>query len=149
MAASRAALKSIKAAIDANDFASASEKAAEFVRHDSQNHTALLFLGFAREKLDEDEKAESAYEAAARAKPGDPQPLKGLISLYEKQGQKSIDKYHAIAVQLAQIYGSLDDQTQCQNVIDRYESSRKAWVKIAVQTCPRTSFAIQHFVFFS
>ena len=125
MAASKAALKSIKAAIDANDFSSVSEKAAELVKQDPKNYTGLVFLGFARDKLENTEGAEKAYEAATKLKPNDPQALKGSIALFEKQGQNSLDKYHVVALQLAEIYASLDDRTQCQNVIDKYEAFAK------------------------
>ncbi len=125
MAASKAALKSIKAAIDANKFSSASEKAAELVKQDPKNYTAFIFLGFARDKLEDIEGAEKAYEAATKLKPNDPQALKGLITLYENLGQKFLDKYHVVALQLAEIYASLDDRTQCQSVIDKYEGFAK------------------------
>ncbi len=127
MAASKAALKLIKAAIDANDFSSATDKAGELVKQDPKNYTAFVFLGFARDKLDNNEGAEKAYEAATKLKPNDPQASKGLITLFEKQGQKSLDKYHNIAVQLAEVYGSLDDRAQCQNVINKYEAFAKKY----------------------
>lgn len=125
MAASKAALKSIKAAIDANDFSLASERAAELVKEDPKNYTGFVFLGFARDKLGNDEGAEKAYEAAVKLKPTDSQALKGLITLYEKQGQKSLGKYQSAVIQLAEIYGSLDDRTQCQKVVDKYETFAK------------------------
>jgi superkiller protein 3 len=125
MAATKALLKSIKAAIDANDFSSANEKAADLVKQDPKNYTAFIFLGFARDKLGNVEGAEKAYEAATKLKPNDPQALKGLITLFENQGSKSLDKYHIIAVRLAEVYASLDDSTQCQNVIDKYETFTK------------------------
>jgi superkiller protein 3 len=125
MAASKAVLKSIKAAIDANDFSSAAEKAKELVQQDPKNYTAFVFLGFARDKLEDNEGAEKAYEAATKLRPKDPQALKGLITLYEKQGQKSLDRYHTTAVQLAELYGLLGDPTQCQNFVDKYETFAK------------------------
>lgn len=125
MAAPKAALKSIKAAIDANDFSSASEKAAELVKQDPKNYTASVFLGFARDKLDNNEGAQKAYEAAIKLKPNDPQALKGLITLFEKQGQKSLEKYHDAVLHLAEVYASLDDRTQCQTVINKYETFAK------------------------
>jgi superkiller protein 3 len=125
MAASKAALKSIKAALDANDFSSAAEKAAEVVKQDAKNYTAFVFLGYARDKLDDREGAEIAYDAAIKLKPTEPQALKGLITLFEKQGQNYLDKYHTTAVRLAEVYVSLDDPTQCQNVIDKYEAFAK------------------------
>jgi superkiller protein 3 len=121
MAASKAALKTIKAAIDGSDFASASAKAAELVKQDPKNYTAFVFLGFSCDKVNDHEGAEKAYQAAIKLKPNDPQALKGLITLYEKQEQKALDKYHTIALHLAEIYCSLDDPTQCQTVIDKYE----------------------------
>jgi superkiller protein 3 len=125
MAASKAALKSIKVAIDSSDFTSAGAKAADLVKQDPKNYTAFVFLGFSCDKLDDNEGAEKAYQAAIKLKPNDPQALKGLITLYEKQEQKALDKYHMTALQLAEIYCSLDDPTQCQTVIDRYEGFAK------------------------
>ena len=125
MAASRAALKSIKAAIDANDFSAAKEKAIELIKQDSKNYTAFILLGFACDKLDNIESAEKAYETASKLKPNDPQALKGLITLFEKQGQNCLDKYHTTAVRLAELCCSDDDRAQCQNVIDKYETFAK------------------------
>ena len=118
---SREALKAVKSAIDSNDFTSAAEKASELVRQDSKNYAAYLFLGFACEKLDQDEQAEKAYEVAASIRPKDPQALKGLISLDEKRSSARLDHYHHIVHRLAELYAEFDDKLQGQTVVDRYE----------------------------
>ena len=121
MSSSKAALKSIKSAIDKRDFSAAAAQAAEFVKQDSKNYTAYLFLGFARDKLDQDAEAENAYRTATSIKPGDLQALKGLITLYEKQGSEKLDEYHEVVHQLAEILAASDDRTQCQTIVDKYE----------------------------
>jgi superkiller protein 3 len=125
MSSSKAALKSIKAAIDKSDFSAAAEQAAEFVKHDSKNYTAYVFLGFARDKLDQNAEAENAYRKATSIKPGDFQALKGLITLYEKQGSEKLDEYHDIVHQLAELLAASDDRTQCQTVVEKYERFAK------------------------
>lgn len=122
---SKAALKSIKACIDGNDFTAAAERAAALLKDDPKNYTALLFLGFARAKLNQNDEAEKTYNLALNIKPQDPQALKGLISLYENLGSSKLDQYHETVARLAQLYANDDDQEQCQNVIDRYEGLAK------------------------
>ena len=119
--ASKGALKAIKASIDSNDFTTAVENAAALVRTDPKNYTGLLFLGFARDKLNQYDAAEQAYHLAAKLKPADPQVLKGLITLFEKQGSAKIAQYHDAVVLLAQLYAENDDRDQCQSVVDKYE----------------------------
>jgi superkiller protein 3 len=121
MSSSKAALKSIKAALDKGDFSVAEEQAAEIVKHDSKNYTAFVFLGFARDKLGQNAEAENAYRKATSIKPGDVQALKGLITLYEKQGSEKLDEYHDVARQLAELLAASDDRIQCQTVVDKYE----------------------------
>jgi superkiller protein 3 len=121
MSSSKAALKSIKSAIDKSDFSAAAEQAAEVVKHDPKNYTAYLFLGFAFDKLDQFAEAENAYRKATSLKPGDPQALKGLITLYEKQGGEKLDEHHDVVHQLAEVLAASDDRTQCQIVVDKYE----------------------------
>ena len=65
---------------------------------------SFLFLGFAHEKLNQDEKAENAYQRATAIKGSDPQAWKGLITIYEKQGSKKLGAYHDVALQLGQLY---------------------------------------------
>ena len=121
MASGKVALKSIKDAIDKKDFVAAAEKASTLVQGDAKNYTVLLFLGFAQDKLDQNVEAEKAYEKALSIKPKDPQALKGLITLYEKQGGEKLGQYHEVVRRLAEHYGESEDKTQCQSVVDKYE----------------------------
>ncbi len=121
MASSKAALKSIKASLDGDRFEKAADQAEDLLKQDNKNHTALLFLGFAREKLGDLDAAEKAIRKAADCKPQDVQAYKGLITLYEKQGSAKVDQYHDVAFKLAEIYAQQEDRAQCQNVIDKYE----------------------------
>ena len=125
MSSTKAALRSIKSALDKGDFSVAAEQAAEVVKQDPKNSTSYLFLGFAQEKLDQNEDAERAYRKATRIKPGDLQALKGLITLYEKQGSAKLDEYHDVVRQSAEILAASDDITQCQTIVDKYESFAK------------------------
>ena len=119
--APKSALKSIKGYLDKGDFQKAADEAQDLTKHDSENHTAFLFLGFAQEKLGNLDGAENALASAARVKPLDPQAYKGLVGLFERQGPSRIDWYHDAVQQLAQIYANQDDREQCQTVIDKYE----------------------------
>ncbi|KPI44790.1 Superkiller protein 3 [Cyphellophora attinorum] len=121
----KSALKSIKAHIDKSEFAQAVQEAKDLVKEDPQNHTAFLFLGFAYEKQNDLNAAESALEAAASLRPQDVQAYKGLVTLYEKQDHAKLDKYHHVTLVLAQIYADQDDREQCQNVVDKYETFAK------------------------
>lgn len=121
MASSKAALKAIKVSLDGGHFAKAAEQAEELLKQDDQSHTALLFLGFAREKLGDLEAAEKAILKAAALKPEDLQSYKGLVTLYEKQGSAKLDQYHIAVLKLAEIYAQKEDRAQCQAVIDKYE----------------------------
>ncbi|KAK6378120.1 Superkiller protein 3 [Lithohypha guttulata] len=125
MAATKAALKTIKASIDSGDFAKASVQANDLVKQDGQNYNAFMFLGFAEEKLKHLDNAEKALQKAVELKPQDVQPYKGLIRLYEQQGSDKVDSYHAAAAGLASIYAQQDDREQCQNVINQYETFAK------------------------
>ncbi|KAL2431191.1 Superkiller protein 3 [Exophiala dermatitidis] len=118
---SKAALKAIKSSLDAGQYAKAAEQAEEFLKQDERNHTALLFLGFAKEKVGDLEAAEKAIRRAAEVKPQDVQAYKGLITLYEKQGNAKLDQYHEVVFKLAEIYAQQEDRAQCQTVIDKYE----------------------------
>lgn len=121
MAASKGALKAIKLSLDAGQYDRAAAQAEDFLRQDEKNHTGLLFLGFAKEKLGDLEGAEKAILKASNLKPQDVQAYKGLITLYEKQGSAKVDQYHDIAFKLAEIYAQQEDRLQCLNVIDKYE----------------------------
>ncbi|KAJ9646785.1 Superkiller protein 3 [Knufia peltigerae] len=119
--ATKGLLKAIKASLDNGQFEKAAQQAEDVVSQDNKNHTALLFLGFAREKLNDLDAAEKAIRKAADLKSQDPQAYKGLITLFEKQGSSKVDAYHGVAFKLAEIYAEQEDRAQCQNVIDKYE----------------------------
>lgn len=121
MAASKAALKSIKASIDGKDFAKASVQAHELLQQDAHNYNALMFLGFAEEKLKHLDEAEKALRKAADLKPQDVQPYKGLIRLYEQQGSDKVAAYHEIAEKIGGIYAEQEDREQCQNTVNQYD----------------------------
>ncbi|KAK5061179.1 hypothetical protein LTR84_007721 [Exophiala bonariae] len=127
MAPAKVALKAIKASLDASQFAKAAEQAEDLIKEDGNNHTALLFLGFAREKLGDFDAAEKAIEKAAHLKPQDAQAYKGLITLYEKQASLKLNQYHDAAFRLASLYAQADDRLQCQSVIDKYELFAKKY----------------------
>ncbi|KAL6245784.1 Superkiller protein 3 [Rhinocladiella similis] len=119
--ATKALLKSIKASLDSGHFEKAAEQAEDVLSQDNKNHTALLFLGFAKEKLNDLDAAENAIRKAADLKPQDAQAYKGLVTLFEKQGSSKVDAYHDVAFKLAEIYAQQEDRAQCQSVIDKYE----------------------------
>ncbi|KIW69302.1 hypothetical protein PV04_05184 [Phialophora macrospora] len=121
MASIKAALKAVKSSLDGGQFERAAEQAEDLLKQDDKNHTACLFLGFAREKLGDLEGAEKALLRGAAVKPEDVQAYKGLVTLYEKQGSAKLDQYHDAAFRLAEIYARSEDKVQCQNVIDKYE----------------------------
>ncbi|RMZ89779.1 hypothetical protein DV736_g2986, partial [Chaetothyriales sp. CBS 134916] len=119
--ASKSAVKAIKACIDKQEYQKAVDLAVDVSKQDPKNRTAFLFLGFAHEKLGNIDAAEKALISAASLKPQDTQSLKGLVSLYEKQGSLKLDQYHQAVHQLARIYVEQDNREQCQNTVDKYE----------------------------
>lgn len=118
--ASKAALKAIKASIDSKDYQGAAEKSTALLKQDPKNYGALLYQGFAYDHLDQVEQSEGAYKQANLLKPADPQALKGLITLYDKNSSKMLDQYHEVAQTLALQFAE-NDIAQCQSVIDKYE----------------------------
>ena len=118
---SKALLKDVKQLIDSGDFVTASKKASAFLSKDPQNFIALLFLGFAQDKLDQFDEAEKTYHAAEQIRPHDLQPLKGLITLFEKQGRAKLDVYHEAVLRTGLLYADQDDRDQCQSTVDKYE----------------------------
>lgn len=120
MATNKTLLKAVKSAIDARDFALARERASDLVVQDAKNYTALIFLGFAYQNLDNFEEAEKAYQRAIDLKPSDSQAFKGLIALYEKQDGKVLDKYHAIVLQLGELLPSADSPDQLRSLVEKY-----------------------------
>ena len=119
--ASKIALRLIKGHIDKQEFQKAVDLAQDLTKQDTQNQTAFLFLGFAYEKLGNLEGAETALRSAVSLKQQDPQPYRGLVALFEKQGNVKLDQYHHIVHQLAKIYADQDDRAQCQSAVEKYE----------------------------
>ncbi|KAE8386401.1 hypothetical protein BDV23DRAFT_142251 [Aspergillus alliaceus] len=117
---SKAALKSVRTALDSKDFELAAEKAKALVQQEPKNYHANVFLGLALDKLDKTQEAENAYLAATRAKGNDKTAWQGLISLYEKQGSNSLDTYREAAIKLCQILAEANDPRRCQEVVERY-----------------------------
>jgi superkiller protein 3 len=70
-------------------------------------YTSNVFLGLAHDKLNNAEEAERAYDTAARIKQDDRTVWQGLISLYEKQGDKKLDRYEDAVVKLAHIFAAV------------------------------------------
>ena len=68
-------------------------------------------------KLDE---AETAYLAATRLKPSDPQAWQGLIKLYERQRGKKLKQYQHAALKLAEIFRDANEMYKCQDVVDKF-----------------------------
>ena len=122
MAATKAALKNVKSAIDGNDFAKASDLANDLLKQDVNNYNALMFLGFAEEKLKHLGEAEKVLRKAAALKPQDIQPLKGLVRLFEQQGSDKVDDFHEIASSLASTYAEQENREQCQAIINQYDA---------------------------
>ena len=65
-----------------------------------------VFLGLAEDKLNNNDEAESAYNTAAGVKGDDRTVWQGLISLYEKQGDKMLDRYNEVVVKLGHIFAT-------------------------------------------
>ena len=118
---SKAALKDVKQLIDNGDFVNASKKASALLSKDPKNFTGLLFLGFAQDKLDQFEDAEKTYHTAELIRPSDLQPLKGLITLYERQGRLKLGEYQEAVLRIGVLYAEQDDRDQCQSAVDKYE----------------------------
>lgn len=127
MASTKAALKAAKAALDAHKYDDAIEQAKIVLAADSKNYNAHVFIGLAYDKKTEYEASETAYRAAISSKDKDPLAWQGLITLYEKQAGKKLDKYHDAILSLADIYMEKDDRTRCQTVIYKYVGDAKKY----------------------
>ncbi|KAJ5115018.1 hypothetical protein NUU61_000777 [Penicillium alfredii] len=117
---SKAALKAVRAALDAKDFEDAAEKAKTLTKQEPQNYHAHVFLGLANEKLNKNDDSERAYLAATRVKKSDRTAWQGLISLYEKQGSHKLEPYREAVLNLGQIFADGDERGRCQDVVDKY-----------------------------
>ncbi|KAL8855339.1 MAG: hypothetical protein Q9178_008011 [Gyalolechia marmorata] len=120
MSSVKAALRAAKSALDAQQYESAIENANKALKEDPKNYHANVFLGLGLEKQSRNEESEQAYKAATLLKRNDPLAWQGLISLYEKQGDRKLDEYHDVASHLAAVFIAVDDKTRCQTVVDKY-----------------------------
>ncbi|KAI4091777.1 MAG: hypothetical protein LQ344_003881 [Seirophora lacunosa] len=120
MSTSKAALKAAKGALDSHEYERAIENATKALKEDPQSYHASVFLGLALEKQSRNDESEKAYTAATIVKANDPLAWQGLISLYERQGGRMLDRYHEAASRLAHLFMDVDDKTRCQTVVDKY-----------------------------
>ncbi|CAK7266308.1 Superkiller protein 3 [Sporothrix epigloea] len=116
----KAQLKAIGEALKQQNFDEAIQKARDVLETDPKSHQALIFSGFALDKLNRLDEAIPVYEEATRLKPGDAQAWQGLIQVYEKQGAASLSKYREAALQLALIFRDAQDLFKCQGVVDKF-----------------------------
>ncbi|EFR02874.1 superkiller protein 3 [Nannizzia gypsea CBS 118893] len=105
----KSALKAIRADLDAGDYPQAAAKASELCTQDPQNYHAHIFLGLAKDKLNEYDASEKAYESAIRIKDSDKTAWQGLVALYESQGPKRLESYSPD-----------EDYTRAHGVLDKY-----------------------------
>ncbi|KAF2085425.1 TPR-like protein [Saccharata proteae CBS 121410] len=115
----KAALKSAKAALDAQDWDQAVTQSQNVLSSDPENYFARLFLGRALEKRGQLEEAAKAYEDAAKSKPEDDQAWLGLRLLYEGQGGKKVDGVLEVGRRLAELYAARDDKDRCQTAVNK------------------------------
>ncbi|KAJ5918059.1 hypothetical protein N7454_010434 [Penicillium verhagenii] len=128
----KAALKAIRAAIDARKFDIAREKALDLVKEDAKDYYANVYLGLANDKLRKLQDAETAYLAATRIKPEEPTAWQGLIGLYDKQGSAKLDAYHDAALALGLVFAERQGKVDlCQEVINKYITLAKRCGSIA------------------
>ncbi|KZF21824.1 putative translation repressor/antiviral protein Ski3 [Xylona heveae TC161] len=127
MSGVKAALKAAKSALDAQNYEEAVTQARIVLDIDAQSYHGNVFLGLGLARQNQNEKAITAYETAARIKPTDPLAWQGLITVYEGQQGKKIDEYRECAVKLAEIYMEADDKERCQTVIDKFISFAKKY----------------------
>ncbi|OJD15408.1 hypothetical protein AJ78_04340 [Emergomyces pasteurianus Ep9510] len=118
----KVALKSIRSCLDSGDFEQAAGKARELCEKDPKNYHAHVFLGLALDKLNNTETAEDSYLAAIAIKDNDRTAWQGLLSLYERQGGRHLDKYHKAVTRLCQILAAADDKDKCQSAVQKYVS---------------------------
>ncbi|KAG0647221.1 Superkiller 3 [Hyphodiscus hymeniophilus] len=117
---SKAALKSIGAAIKAQKYDEAIQECQRSLASEPKSYQSNIFLGFALDKQGKLEDAEKAYDAATDIKASDAQGWQGLIRLYERQGSKKLAHYQTAVLKLAEIYQDMDDKYKCQDVIDKF-----------------------------
>ncbi|KAM5432995.1 Superkiller protein 3 [Microsporum canis] len=116
----KSALKAIRADLDAGDYSQAAQKASDLCAQEPQNYHAHIFLGLAREKLNEHDASEKAYGSAIKIKNSDKTAWQGLIALYESQGPKRIESYGKAVVRLCNIFADTDEYARAHGVLDKY-----------------------------
>ena len=118
----KAALKSIRTALDSKDYEEAATKASELCQQDSRSYHGWVppkdefsscinsisfrhvFLGLALDKLKLYDEAEQAYQTATKIKDNDRTAWQGLLNLYESQGSSKLDNYGSTVIRLCQIF---------------------------------------------
>ncbi|EGD89779.1 hypothetical protein H112_02252 [Trichophyton rubrum D6] len=118
--APKSALKAIRANIDAGDYFQAAVKASELCVQDPKNYHAHIFLGLAREKLNEYDASETAYESAVKIKDSDKTAWQGLIALYESQGRKRLGDYETAVERLCNIFADTEEYGRAHGVLEKY-----------------------------
>lgn len=126
MSTSKAALKAINDAVKQHKFDAAIEQAQDFLQKEPRNYIALTFLAFALDKKDHLEEAEKTYDTATKLKPTESTAWRGLIQLYEKQGNKKLSAYQNAAVRLAEVFRDSEDTSKYQTVIDSFITFARA-----------------------
>ncbi|KAJ2981701.1 hypothetical protein NUW58_g6621 [Xylaria curta] len=125
MASTKASLKAINDAIRQQQWDDALTQTDALISKDAKNYQAHVFRAFALDKKNQLDLSEAAYKTATDIRP-DPQAWQGLIKLYEKQGAKSLEKYHHAALRLAEIFGAANDMYKCQDVVDKFVDFARA-----------------------
>ncbi|KAH6623552.1 hypothetical protein F5144DRAFT_632881 [Chaetomium tenue] len=120
MSGTKALLKGINEALKQRKWDEAIEAAEDVFQKDPKNYQAHVFLAFALDKVNKLDEAETAYLAATRLKPSDPQAWQGLIKLYERQRGKKLKQYQHAALKLAEIFRDANEMYKCQDVVDKF-----------------------------
>ncbi|KAK2858434.1 hypothetical protein FQN49_004737 [Arthroderma sp. PD_2] len=116
----KSVLKAIRADIDAGDYSQAASKASELCAQEPQNYHAHIFLGLARDKLNDHDVSEKAYGSAIKIKGSDKTAWQGLVNLYESQGPKRLESYGKAIVNLCNIFADTDEYTRAHGVLGKY-----------------------------
>ncbi|KAJ5614426.1 TPR-like protein [Penicillium herquei] len=142
-------IEDIRAAIDAEDFVLAVEKAKALLAKEPDHYVANVYLGVATDRLDKPEESEAAYLAATRIKPSERPPWQGLIVLYEKQGNRKLDAYHTAVLSYGQTLADTDEAERCQDLVNKYtefvrdngsKSQHKHALELQLPSSPLYSF---------
>ncbi|KAI5301754.1 Superkiller protein 3, partial [Ascosphaera pollenicola] len=119
MSSTKAALKSVRNSLE-SDPGKAAVEAREILQREPENYNALVFLGFALDKLGQYPSAEQSYRKAISIKPKDFAAYQGLISSYHNQGDVKLDDYDAVVRTLCDLFVEVGDADKCRNVVDKY-----------------------------